>query len=33
MISNFVIVDSGREVKEAVMEPAPSIVAILWDRQ
>jgi hypothetical protein len=33
MISNFVIVDSGREVKEAVMEPAPSIVTILWDRQ
>ena len=33
VISNFVIVDNGREVKEAVMEPAPSIVAILWDRQ
>jgi hypothetical protein len=30
---NFVIVDGGGEVKEAVMEPAPSVVTILWDQQ
>jgi hypothetical protein len=33
IVSNFVIVDGGREVKEAVMEPAPNVVTIVWDRQ
>jgi hypothetical protein len=33
IVSNFVIVDSGREVKEAVMEPAPNVIAIVWNRQ
>ena|SRR5687767_1865413 len=33
IVSNFVVVDSGRHVKEAVMEPTPSVVTVLWDRQ
>ena len=33
IVSNFVIVHSGREVKEAVMEPAPNLVTIVWDRR
>ena len=33
IVSNFVIVGSGREVKEAVMEPAPNVITVVWDRQ
>jgi hypothetical protein len=33
IVSNFVIVHSGREVKEAVMEPAANLVTIVWDRR
>jgi hypothetical protein len=33
IVSNFVIVDSGREVKEAVMAPAPNVITVEWDRQ
>lgn len=33
IVSNFVVVDGGREVKEAIMEPTPSVVTVVWDRQ
>jgi hypothetical protein len=33
IVSNFVIVDSGRSVKEAVMEPAPNVITVLLDRK
>jgi hypothetical protein len=33
IVSNFVVVDHGRTVKEAVMAPTPNVVTALWDRQ
>jgi hypothetical protein len=33
IVSNFVVVDRGRAVKEAVMAPTPNVVTALWDRQ
>jgi hypothetical protein len=33
IVSNFVIVESGRAVKEAVMTPTANVVTVLWDRQ
>jgi hypothetical protein len=33
IISNFVIVNSGAEVKEAVMEPGANVISVLWDRR
>jgi hypothetical protein len=33
IVSNFVLVDGGRAVKEAVMEPTPSVITASWDRQ
>jgi hypothetical protein len=32
IISNFVIVDTGKSVKEAVMQPAPNVITVLLDR-
>ena len=33
IISNFVIVNNAKSVKEAVMEPVPSVITVLLDRQ
>jgi hypothetical protein len=33
IISNFVIVDGGTQVKEAVMEPGPNVITVLLDRR
>jgi hypothetical protein len=33
IISNFVIVDGGTQVKEAVMEPGPNVITVLLDRK
>ena len=32
IISNFVIVNTGKSVKEAVMQPAPNVITVLLDR-
>lgn len=32
IISNFVIVNNGKSVKEAVMEPGPNVITVLLDR-
>jgi hypothetical protein len=33
IVSNFVIVENGRAVKEAVMAPTSNVIAVEWDRQ
>jgi hypothetical protein len=33
IISNFVIVEGGTRVKEAVMEPGPNVITVLLDRK
>jgi hypothetical protein len=33
IISTFVIVDNGKQVKEAVMQPTPNVVTVLLDRK
>jgi hypothetical protein len=33
IISNFVIVEGGTQVKEAVMEPGPNVITVLLDRK
>jgi hypothetical protein len=32
IVSNFVIVNNGKTVKEAVMQPAPNVITVLLDR-
>jgi len=32
IVSNFVIVNNGKTVKEAVIEPGPNVIAVLLDR-
>lgn len=33
IVSNFVMVDNAKSVKEAVMEPAPNVITVLLDRR
>ena len=33
IVSSFVIVDSGKQVKEAVMSPTPNVVTVILDRK
>ena len=33
IVSSFVIVDNGKKVKEAVMQPTPNVVTVLLDRK
>jgi hypothetical protein len=33
IVSNFVVVDNAKSVKEAVMAPAPNVITVLLDRR